>query len=108
MSSKGDALLRAMAAAKAAQQPVDRETVDRQIAEAIAWLEAKWAKGEDGSATRCPYCDHNSWSVGPPLELVTRRSAMAPSFPVVCDTCGHTTFISAVVAGLVPDPTAES
>jgi hypothetical protein len=87
--------------------PVQKQRMHEQVERAIAWLEAKWAKGTDGTATRCPYCEHNSWSVGPPLELVTRRSAMAPMFPVVCDTCGHTTFISAVIAGLAPDPTSE-
>jgi hypothetical protein len=103
MLGQDNALLRAMANAKAMQG----QTVDEQIAQAIAWLESKWTKDEGKSATSCPYCGHNSWSVGPPLELATQRSAMAPMFPVVCDTCGHTTFVSAIVSGLVQKPADE-
>jgi hypothetical protein len=104
MAKKDGPLLRTVGAV----DPAERERVKAEVDQAIAWLESKWAKGEDGAATRCPYCHHNSWSVGPPLELVTRRSAMAPSFPVVCDTCGHTTFVSAIVAGLAQEPSGES
>ncbi len=28
-------------------------------------------------------------------------------FPVVCLNCGHTVFVSAVIAGLVPEPGEE-
>jgi hypothetical protein len=100
MSGNDDAFLRMRAESQAAQ----KQATDRQIAQAIAWLEGIWTKGEGNAATACPYCEHNSWSVGPPLELVTKRSAMAPMFPVVCDTCGHTTFVSAIVAGLKSEP----
>lgn len=103
MAKRGESIVRGVGAL----DPAERERAKAEVDQAIAWLESKWAKGDGGAATRCPYCQHNSWSVGPPLELVTRRSAMAPLFPVVCDTCGHTTFISAVVAGLVPDPGRE-
>jgi hypothetical protein len=100
MPRPGEALLRAKAESDAAQA----QRISAEIDQAIAWLQSKWG-GEDGAdAVACPYCGHNSWNVGPPLELVTRRSAMAPMFPVVCATCGHATFVSAVVAGLAEEP----
>jgi hypothetical protein len=86
---------------------VQTQRVRAEIDNAIAWLQSKWG-GDGDDAVACPYCGHNSWSVGPPLELATRRSAMAPMFPVVCDTCGHTTFVSAIVAGLAQEPSGES
>lgn len=103
MAGKDDALLRAIGGGEPTE--VERQRIGAEIDRAIAWLQSKWSG--NGDAVACPYCKHNSWSVGPPLELVTRRSAMAPMFPVVCDTCGHTTFVSAVISGLMPEPGTE-
>ena len=102
MAERGESLLRVLGDL----DPAERERVSAEIDQAITWLESKWS-GANGEAVSCPYCGHNSWSVGPQLELVTRRSAMAPMFPVVCDTCGHTAFVSAVISGLAPEPSQE-
>jgi hypothetical protein len=78
---------------------------------AVAWLKEKW-----GDEPGCPYCGNNEWSVGVPTQLTTRpRMAPAPTFgslpavfPVMCTNCGQTTFVSAILAGIVPQPGEES
>ncbi len=65
---------------------------------AIDWLEQKWG---DRS---CPYCGETAWQVGTPLQLqLFPDEVMSPAFPVMCGNCGHTTFVNAVLAGIVPE-----
>jgi hypothetical protein len=70
------------------------------IEAAVIWLEKQW-----GPQRRCPYCESNNWSVGTPFEVsLESGEALSPHFPVMCDNCGNTVFVNAIVAGLLPEP----
>jgi hypothetical protein len=63
-------------------------------------------------APHCPFCGSDQWSIGPHLvQPVTLGPAYQlqlggfigyPQIAVVSTKCGHTMFINAVVAGLLP------
>jgi hypothetical protein len=86
------------------EERAQRKALESELADrAILWLREKWGDRE------CPYCDHVEWEVGTPVELSTLAGdGVTPAFPVMCSNCGHTTFINAVRAGLVPEPEDES
>jgi hypothetical protein len=96
--------------------PEGERTLEQQaqvevFEKAVAWLRTKWV---GDPAPHCPYCQTQGWTVGLPVELSTvdqsglnTWGAMAPMFPVVCLNCGHTVFVSAVVARLIPEPGSE-
>jgi hypothetical protein len=60
----------------------------------------------------CPFCGSNVWSIGPylvqPLTLGAGNALQLggyigyPQIALVSAKCGHTLFINAVVAGLLP------
>jgi hypothetical protein len=76
--------------------------IQAELDAAAAWLEEKWG------ALQCPYCHFIAWQVGTPVEIpLTTGDVFSPMFPVMCGNCGHTTFVNAIVAGLVPDPNQE-
>lgn len=67
---------------------------------AIEWLTEVW-----GAQRPCPYCGHTDWSVGTPYEIqLASGQTLAPHFTVMCETCGNTVFINAILAGIVPEP----
>jgi len=69
------------------------------IAAAVRWLERQWKPHR-----RCPYCEAASWSVGTPSAIsLESGEALSPHFPVMCDNCGNTVFINAILAGLLPE-----
>jgi hypothetical protein len=46
-----------------------------------------------------------AWSIGTPFEIsLENGEALSPHFPVMCDNCGNTVFINAILAGLLPEP----
>ncbi len=80
------------------QQQQKQQDADRLQA-AIHWIEDKWG------SQPCPYCRQIEWQVGTPAEIaLAGGEVMSPSFPVMCGNCGHTTFVNAIRAGLVPEP----
>jgi hypothetical protein len=80
------------------RQRIESELIDR----AISFLQNKWGERP------CPYCEHVEWQVAGPIELsVSGDEAMSPAFPVMCGNCGHTTFVNAIRAGLLPEPEEE-
>ena len=71
----------------------------------IDWLNSKW-KGDRA----CPVCgETQSWSADSPIwELreyeggkLRMDSSIFPCLPVVCEKCGYSFFINAMVAGLL-------
>jgi hypothetical protein len=77
----------------------DAERDHELLEAAIEWLKDRWG------SQPCPYCQQTEWQVGTPLEIaVGKDGAMSPAFPVMCGNCGHTTFVNAVVSGLLPEP----
>lgn len=70
---------------------------------AIEWLAERW-----GPQQACPYCETTSWSVGTPFFVSLQSGeSLSPHFAVMCDNCGNTVFINAILAGLVPEEDAE-
>ncbi len=75
----------------------------QQISKAIEWLEVRW-----GPSRLCPYCEHDQWEIGTPVEVpLLAGGAMSPAIPVMCSHCGNTVFINAIRAGLFPEPEEE-
>jgi hypothetical protein len=68
----------------------------------LDWVREKW--GDDRA---CPYCRNTSWSV--PDEIAEIRpfgprldSVAYPVFQVICQNCGNTVLINAVIADIPP------
>ena len=63
----------------------------------------------------CPLCDKTSWTV--PEDLFELRQLSLDGFhvggprmpvvPVICEHCGNTVLVNAIVAGVVPPKTAK-
>jgi len=92
-----------------AQELAERHATEREeafselqqafIEAAISWLGERW-----GPEKACPYCGNTGWSVGTPFEVsLEGGNSLSPHFPVMCDNCGNTVFINAILAGLLPD-----
>lgn len=76
-----------------------RERNQQNVQLAIDWLRKRWTQ----PTTPCPYCNKSDWRVGTPVDIATDRGApLSPHFPVMCGYCGHTVFINALIAGVVP------
>jgi hypothetical protein len=79
------------------------ELQDAFIDAAIAWLGEKW-----GPEPTCPFCRNKSWAVGTSVDIALASGAtLSPHFTVMCDNCGNTVFINAILAGLLPQPDVD-
>lgn len=85
------------------QDDLDEQT--RQRERAAAWLRDHWTL-----PANCPVCASNKWTIGDVYELrpfhggslvVGGGDPLLPLFPVVCNVCGNTVLINAVVSGVV-------
>jgi hypothetical protein len=84
---------------KPASEREDDELDDAVYDASLRWLMLKW--GEEGRAPFCPYCGERNWAIQPPLEFVVKENPLPSAvFPVICNECGHTTFVAALVADL--------
>jgi hypothetical protein len=76
-----------------------------EVQKAITWLNAHW-----GPADKCPmHGGQVSWGVEAQLVETVGYGVMAgrgrttyPMLVVICQTCGFTVFVNAVMAGIVP------
>jgi hypothetical protein len=95
--------LRQAIARLSVQQKQSEERAETELLQAgIRWIESKWGDQP------CPYCKHVEWQVGTPLEInLSEGEFMSPAFPVMCGNCGHTTFVNAIRAGLLPESEDE-
>lgn len=75
-------------------------------AKAMEWLASHWTQPRN-----CPICDGQQWWVGQALEfreynsgdiVIGGDSRIMPITAVVCQTCGYTFFMNAMVSGAVP------
>jgi hypothetical protein len=81
-------------------EEVEAELREAFVDAAVAWLTEKW-----GTHPVCPYCGTQSWSVGTPFDVsLENGQALAPHFSAMCNNCGNTVFINAILAGLYPEP----
>lgn len=87
-------------------QPSEPEGKTEQefIDEAIKWVQEKW--GPQGA--RCPYCGTSSWSVGLPVQILAafpqfQKGSMSPAFTIMCNNCGQTTLVNAIVSQLMAE-----
>lgn len=85
--------------------PLDPEQSKR----AVAYLNEKWS-----TAHSCPICTANDWNVSEIVELrpftggnLVVGGAVYPLLQVVCNNCGYTLLLNAIIAGLV-GPAAEA
>lgn len=93
--------------------PIEKETREQhqkrrndESAKAIEWLASHWTQPRN-----CPICGGLQWVVGQALELreynsgdivIGGDSRITPITAVICQTCGYTFFMSAVISGAVP------
>lgn len=76
----------------------------RRRERAAAWLRDHWTV-----PANCPVCASNKWTVGDVFELrrfhggsiVVGGDPLLPLFPVVCNVCGNTVLINAVISGVL-------
>ena len=111
---RASALRMALQNFQEAQESVDQETSNLELAElqlreafidgAISWLAAKW-----GNDRPCPYCGNPEWTVSLPFNLLLEsRNTLPPHFSAVCTNCGNTVLINAIMAGLFPESDQET
>jgi len=60
--------------------------------DAIRWLRDKW-----GDYKPCPYCGGTEWGVAPAVPVLPEQGELV--YPVTCQRCGSTTFLSAAFPG---------
>lgn len=93
--------------------PIEKETREQhqkrrndESAKAMEWLASHWTQPRN-----CPICDGLQWGVGQALELrefnsgdivIGGDSQVTPITAVVCQTCGYTFFMNAIISGAVP------
>lgn len=79
---------------------------DEQQERITTWIHSKWKQHNE-----CLLCNSNSWSVTGIFEMrsfhggtlvVGGDSSVLPVLPVICNNCGNTVLLSAVVIGLTP------
>ena len=81
--------------------PLVERVVNREesalLDRAIEHLIEVWGEGKT-----CPYCEHDTWQIGPVVEFSTLYGGGdLVAIPVSCEKCHQTTFINAIEAGLV-------
>ncbi len=96
-----------------ADMPIEKETREQhqkrrndESAKAMEWLASHWTQPRN-----CPICGGLQWGVGQALELrefnsgdivIGGDSQVTPITAVVCQTCGYTFFMNAIISGAVP------
>jgi len=83
---------------------------EEQENQAIQWLKNKW-RVWFGCKNRCEICMHSSWVVGKvivttiPIDIKKRcivlDEKITPQFTIMCENCGNTKYLNAVVAGII-------
>lgn len=73
-----------------------------QLDRVFDWVQQRFPKPPP-----CPWCGNDDYTVREPLVLYPQvggifSRSIFPFFPIICVTCGHTSFFSAISAG-VPD-----
>ncbi len=75
---------------------------------ALKWLEKKWPADN----RKCEICLQENWNisqdiVSPPIFTDSSSLVLGgiayPQFMILCNTCGNTKYINAVIAGIVKE-----
>lgn len=71
---------------------------------ALDWLEHQWLK----SNRKCEICSSEEWSISeeliaPPIlnHSVMLGGTTYPQFMIICNKCGNTKYINAVISGIL-------
>ncbi len=83
---------------------------EKEKEDIVAWVKEKWKN------FACPYSGDTSWNIGEILVQTTQFTGgslriggpIFPMFILTCDGCGHTVFVNAIQAGILPKPKPES
>ena len=79
---------------------------------ALKWLNEKWSKEK----RKCEICLQDNWNisqdiVAPPIFTNSSSFMLGgvtyPQFMILCNNCGNTKYINAVIAGLVDGETSN-
>ena len=82
-----------------------------ELARTADWIKLHWDKGG-----LCPVSGHNAWTVGDTMISTTAYTgtgislggSVYPMILVICNGCGYTRFLNALVAGIVPRETTTT
>lgn len=80
---------------------------DEQAKRFVRWLESKW-----GRESHCPHCRASEWSLEPhiiSLRITNPKkpgdlyvgSPTYPCIPVVCNNCGYTALVNALMSNVL-------